>query len=123
MTESPETKALRALVTAIKKGQKPDITEAEAVLDRVSEEHIDYQNWKLGRRIERRLDTVWRTLTADREYTLAKLRHEQLLAALRLERNAISTAIYAKYNALFASAKAGKLTKKQFDKAVKDFFK
>lgn len=125
MTETPESKALRDLVTAIKKGQKPDVTAAEALLSkhRLDAEYVTKELLRANDKHYAEHSQI--RVRALNTPNAKRIRHayQALYDAANTTYTAARGAFSDWYTALETKARAGKLTKKQFDTAVKDFFK
>ena len=125
MNQSPETKVLRDLVTAIKRGKKPDIAAAEALLNNPSLD-ADYID-----RARRRADDKAYAARCRLRLTLQNTaKAQRIIAAYSALTDSIAganSAAVATYlsrrNEILAAARSGKLTKKQFDQAIKELCK
>ena len=125
MNQSPKTKVLRDLVTAIKKGQKPDVTAAEALLSKpylnkeyVTKELLRANDKHYAEHSQIRVRAL-NTPEAKRIQRAYHALHNAIDAAYTEARRAFSD----RYTALEEQAFAGKLTKKQFDQAIKELTK
>jgi len=122
MNQSPETKVLRDLVTQIERGKKPDITAAKHLLDGSApdDKYCSVKRMRAYIRIVRQCRAagkrVMRTDTAlklQREYT-------QLIAERDRVDYQTCNKLVAALSRIDQDARAGKLTKKQFDQAIKE---
>ena len=123
--QSPETKILRDLVTAIKRGKKPDVTAAEAFLasNLLTDDYID-------RKLQRATDAAYAARCRLGVRMQSTVKASRIFAAYRTLSASIDKArtdaldtFIARRNEILAAARSGKLTKKQFDQAIKELCK
>ena len=125
MNQSPETKILRDLVTQIKRGKEPDITAVESLIARSSltAEYAGAEYLKALTRFTRKCYLAGQRVMC----TPSALALRRSYAKLIAERDRVNSNTreqkYRKLNMIYTAALDGKLTKKQFDQAIKELCK
>ena len=124
--ESPETETLRTLVAAVQAGRKPDLSAALRLLNSdnsPSDDDIRCAKDDVVSHVSSLIVRARSAILSEPENKKLDRAYQDLWRRIYREETAVARRFSRSFNALVKKAKSGKLTKTQFDKAIKDLCK